>query len=768
MIVILAEKPSVGRDLARILGATKRKDGYIEGNGYAVTWAYGHLIELEEPDTYDPALKKWNLETLPILPEKFRLKVSSAKGVKEQFNTIKKLFQAADSIVCATDAGREGELIFRYILEMCNCQNKPAKRLWISSLTDEAIKEGFANLKPLEKYDNLAAAAKCRAQADWIVGLNATRAYTVCHSRGQGVLSVGRVQTPVLSLIVNRDLEIRNFKPENYWELWTLYRDVKFKHTKARFKTEEEAQKLLDKVVPAPFVITSVTEKSTSQAPPQLFDLTGLQKSMNRLYSFTANDTLKIAQDLYEKKFISYPRTDSCYLSDDLYVPCKKTLHALSQRYPEPIAPLNLEKLSKSKRYFNSAKVTDHHAIIPTGQMPGQLSDRERQVYEAIVFRFIAIFYPNCEKAHTTITGEAEKEKFKARGTRIVKPGWLPLIKSEAASKSDEDQILPDFEKGEQGPHKPETKKCTTKPPKTFNEATLLSSMETAGKDVEDDALKEAMKERGLGTPATRAGIIETLLKREYIYKDKKQLRASPKGEELIRLMRSQATLTSAEMTADWEYRLKEIEKGKLEADAFISSIKTFTQEIVSALKNGSGNRDYGSCPLCSKPVIRGKTGYGCSDWKNGCPFRFHAVQYGVTLKAQEVQALLFGGTLPYPKKIIDSEGKEKQGYITLNMTDGAIGFKESEALTAQDGIGSCPECGSSVIERIKSYSCIGCDFIIWKKIAGREVSKTVAKMLLEGKKSKPLKGFRSRAGKEFSASLVLKEGRVSFDFANS
>ncbi len=395
MITILTEKPSVGRDLARILGATRRHNGWLEGNGYCITWAFGHLIELEEPDKYDPALKKWSLESLPILPDPFRLKVSSKKGIQEQFNVIKKLFKSADSLVCATDAGREGELIFRYILKMCKCTGKPTKRLWISSLTDEAIKEGFRQLKPLSEYDNLAAAAECRAQADWIVGLNATRAYTVQHSHGQGVLSVGRVQTPVLSLIVNRNHEIRSFKPENYWELWTRYRAVKFKHIKNRFKTEEKAKSLLNKVSLSPFVIKKIEEKNTSQPPHQLFDLTGLQKSMNRIYSFTASDTLKIAQGLYEKKYISYPRTDSCYLSDDLYAQCGKTLHRLSKRYSEQISPLNIEKISKSKRYFNSAKVTDHHAIIPTSQVPTHLDNQERLVYDSIVLRFIAIFYPN-------------------------------------------------------------------------------------------------------------------------------------------------------------------------------------------------------------------------------------------------------------------------------------------------------------------------------------------------------------------------------------
>ena len=767
MIVVLAEKPSVGRDLARILGATRRYNGWMEGNGYSVTWAFGHLIELEEPDKYDPALKKWSLELLPIIPPSFLLKVSSTKGVKEQFNVIKKLFLSATSLVCATDAGREGELIFRYILEMCKCTKKPATRLWISSLTDEAIKDGFNNLKPLSKYDNLAAAAKCRAQADWIVGLNATRGYTIQHSHGQGVLSVGRVQSPVLSLIVNRNLEIRNFKPEDYWELWTKYRDVKFKHKKNKFKTEAEAKNLLNKLTPHSFVITKVEEKSTSQPPPQLFDLTGLQKEMNRKHSLTANETLKIAQSLYEKKHISYPRTDSCYLSDDLHNPCKKTLQILKKYYSEQIKPINIEKIQKNKRFFNSSKVTDHHAIIPTNQLPKHLDNQERLVYESIVLRFLATFYPKCEKAHTTVSGEVEKEIFKAKGTRIIKQGWLALYKQDSNTKKEEDQLLPDFKKGEEGSHKPETKKCSTKPPKSYNEATLLGAMETAGKTIDDDELKEAIKERGLGTPATRAGIIETLLKREYIYKEKKQLHATLKGEELIRLLTPQATLTSAEMTADWEQSLKQIEKGLLKADDFITNIKDFTKKIIQGLKDGTENNplNFGNCPLCSKPVMKGKIGYGCSAWKEGCKFRFHSKQFGIEIKDMEVRTLLFSGMLTYPRKLINEGGDETHGYIIMDKHTGQLGITESKIKMAKDSLGDCPKCSSSIIEKFKNYSCVNCDFLIWKKIAKRDVTKTVVKTLLAGDKSQVLQGFKSKVGKTFSAALILRDGKVSFDF---
>ncbi len=772
MIVILAEKPSVARDLARVLGATKRQEGYLEGNGYAVTWAYGHLVELEEPECYDPALKRWSLSSLPILPDPFQLKVSSAKGVKQQFNVIKKLFKSSESLICATDAGREGELIFRYILQMCGCEKKPAKRLWISSLTDEAIKEGFRSLKPLSDYNNLAAAASCRSQADWIVGLNATRAYTVLHSHGRGVLSVGRVQTPVLALIVNRDHEITNFKPEDYWELWTNYRAVKFKHSQDRFKAKEACQLLCDKVALSPFRIVRIEDKSSSQPPPQLFDLTELQRTMNRLHGFTAMQTLELTQTLYERKIVSYPRTDSRYLSDDLYKECGTTLKNLMGHYSDKIAPLNLDKLPKNKRFFDSSKVTDHHAIIPTGQTPAGLSNPENIVYNAIATRFIAIFYPNCEKAHTTVHGEAGGEAFKAKGTRIIKAGWFMLYQSEKEDKKEEDeeQLLPSFEQGEQGDHQPEVKTCRTKPPNHYTEASLLSAMETAGKKVDDEALREAMKERGLGTPATRAGIIETLVKRDYIKKEKKQLHATEKAIELLRLLRSQPILTSAEMTAEWEHRLKQVEKGAFQASEFMKNVRDFATQIIEALKMPSDSQlsELGSCPLCKSPVIKGKQGFGCSAWKTGCLFRFHAQQFGTELDSKEVQSLLHRGRLAYPRKLTDATGNEVQGYVTMDLNTGQIGMISREAKVEAESIGACPQCRGAVIEKLKTYSCCDCEFIIWKTIARRAISKTLAQVLISKGKSQVLKGFRSKAGKPFSTALVLKEGKVTFDFTNN
>lgn len=672
-IVVLTEKPSVGRDIARVLGAKNRGNGYLEGGGYCVTWAFGHLVELMEPEDYDAVLKSWNLQTLPIIPETFQLKICKGKEVKSQFQTIKRLFKQADMIICATDAGREGELIFRYILEMCRCKSKPVKRLWINNMTDQAIREGFNALKPQSHYDPLAAAARCRSQADWIVGLNATRGYTVRYSRGRGLFSVGRVQTPVLALIVKREEEIRNFQPEDYWELWTKYREVLFKHVKEKFKKREEAEAALAIVQHFPFSIVNIEGKNQSQPPPQLFDLTELQRTMNRNSAYSASQTLQICQTLYEQKYITYPRTDSRYLPDDLYGQCKMILHKMRASHEHQIAPLDLDKLPKNARFFNTLKVTDHHAIIPTGQLPKQLAAEEKNVYYAIVTRFIAAFYPACEKLHTTVTGRANGELFKAKGTLLLKAGWLALYQSEEKNaKEDDEQLLPSFNLHEEGPHTPTVKTCRTKPPHHYSEATLLSAMETAGKSVDDEELKEAMKERGLGTPATRASIIEVLLKREYICKEKKNLLATAKGEELIRHVKQQPTLSSAEMTADWEYRLKQVEAGKLSAVEFMQNIRQFTLEMVAQLCGKQAT--FGSCPLCAKPVIKGNSGFGCSAWKAGCLFRFHAQQFGTTLVESDVLQLLAQGRLTYPRELVDAKGQTLKGYICLNRL-GQIGL---------------------------------------------------------------------------------------------
>ena len=765
MKVILAEKPSVARDIARVLGARSKKDGYIEGNGYLITWAFGHLVQLQNPDAYDASLKKWSLAPLPFIPESFKLEISSMKGVRKQFNTIKKLFSSATEIICATDAGREGELIFRYIAQLCHVKNKPSKRLWINSLTDSAIRQGFANLKPLKQFDALADAARCRSEADWIIGLNATRAYTVKHSHGRGVLSVGRVQTPVLAMIVNRDQLIRQFRAEDYWELGTIYRNIKFKHQSDRFSKHEQAQEIYQRILNQPLQITDVSEKKTTQRAPQLFDLTELQRVMNRKASLPAAKTLAIAQKLYESKLISYPRTDSRYLSDDIYPTCGKTLEKLSSKKPKEIAVLDLNNLAKQRNYFNSSKVTDHHAIIPTGHTTGSLDSNELRVYDEIVTRFIAIFYPPCEKAHTNVSARVVEECFKAKGTTILSEGWLALYGGGEKQKNEE-QMLPIFHVDESGPHQPEVKQCQTKPPQHFNESSLLSAMETAGKEIDDEALKEAMKDRGLGTAATRANIIETLVKRDYISKNKRHLLATSKGEDLIRLLTAQKTLTSPELTGDWENKLKLMEKGQLSAKAFMDEVSAYAGQIIGTLNSKEMDKTmgYGPCPLCGSPVIKGKTGYGCSAWKKGCPFRFHAEQFGTKIKDDDVPALLSAGRLNRPRKLTDATGNELSAYLTLDK-QGHIGLLSREEKINADAIGSCPLCRGNVMDKHKAYSCDSCDFVIWKKIAGRTTSQSLAQVLLCKGRSQELKGFRSKAGKRFSASLILQDGKVEFDF---
>ncbi|MCM8541103.1 MAG: DNA topoisomerase 3 [Lentisphaeraceae bacterium] len=765
MKVVVAEKPSVARDIAKVLGARSKKDGYIEGNGYQITWAFGHLVELQPPDAYDASLKSWSMAPLPFIPEQFKLRVSKMKGVSKQFNTIKKLLSGASEIISATDASREGELIFRYIAQLCSIAGKPKKRLWISSLTDSAIRQGFASIQPLQKFDCLADAARCRSEADWIIGLNATRAYTVKHSHGRGVLSVGRVQTPILAMIVNRDQEIRDFKSEDYYELWTTYRETKFKHIEDRFKTSQQAHSILQKIEEQPFQVTDIQEKKASQTPPKLFDLTELQRTMNRKLGLSASRTLSIAQELYESKLISYPRTDSKYLSDDIYPTCGSILDKLSSRKPTEIGALNLQNLSKSRNYFNSSKVTDHHAIIPTGQNPGALGRNEQKVFDEILTRFIAIFYPDCEKAHTTVTGIAIDEVFKAKGTTILKEGWMALYGG--GKKNKDEQILPVFQIGESGPHEPEIKQCQTKPPNHFNDASLLGAMETAGKQIDDEELKEAMKERGLGTPATRANIIETLIKREYIIKDKKTLLAAPKGEDLIRLLSSQQTLTSPELTGDWEHKLKLMEKGQVSVIEFMQEINQYAHQIIDTLNSKEINEalGFGNCPFCQSPVIKGKTGYGCSAWKSGCQFRFHAEQFGTKIKDDDVPSLLTAGRLNRPRKLIQKDGSEVSGYLTMSR-QGEIGILTRDEKVSADAIGSCPLCRGNVMDQFKGFSCDSCDFVIWKKIAGRTTSKSLAQVLINKGRSQQLKGFRSKAGKRFNAVLILKEGKVEFEFS--
>lgn len=647
MKAILTEKPSVARDIADFLGAKQRHDGYFEGNGYQVTWAFGHLIALKDPEDYDPALKKWSLATIPFIPNHFELKVVEDKGIRKQFSVIKNLLKAASEIICATDAGREGELIFRYIVSMVKCENKPWKRLWLSSLTNEALGAAFLNMKPGSDYNNLYAAARCRSESDWIVGLNATRNLTVRYGgAGRTLWSVGRVQTPVLAMIVKRDDEIRHFKSEPFWELQTKYRDVLFKLKSGRFKLKSEAEDSLAKVKDKPFTIEKIAIKKENEFPPLLYDLTELQRDMNRRFSISAADTLQIAQTLYEHKLITYPRTDSKYLTADLKGQVVKTLESLRPIKNAEIAQLNLSQLPFSNRIINDKKVADHHAIIPTGKLPGTLSYQSQAVFDAVLTRLIAAFYPMCTKELTTIDGVCDKELFKAKGVRIITAGWTALYfkkneDNKEPGQAQESQELPHFDIGESGPHLPCITEGKTNPPAHFNENALLGAMETAGKLVEDETLKEALKEKGIGTPATRASIIETLLKRNYIQRTGKSLIATDLGRYLIALIQD-PNLKSPELTGEWEAKLKEIEQGKYSAVDFMQKIANFIKQVIMNSDITKVNFEiYGSCPKCKSTIIKGNKGYGCSKWREGCKFVLWREYRDIEFNEGQIRSLL-------------------------------------------------------------------------------------------------------------------------------
>ena len=685
MIVCIAEKPSVAKDIAKVLGANTSHDGYMEGNGYQVTWTFGHLCTLKEPHDYTDQWKAWALTRLPMIPQRFGIKLIADKGVEKQFKIIESLFQKADAIVNCGDAGQEGELIQRWVMQkaLVKC---PVKRLWISSLTEESIREGFKNLKDQSDYQSLYEAGLSRAIGDWLLGMNATRLYTLKYGQNRQVLSIGRVQTPTLALIVNRHHEITNFKPEAYWVLSTVYRDTLFTATKGKYGSVEDGQKDLQSVEGKEFTVTDIETKKGKEAPPRLYDLTSLQVECNKKYNLSAEQTLQTIQSLYEKKYTTYPRVDTTYLSDDIYPKCPDILAKLTN-YAELTAPLAGKKLPKSKKVFDNSKVTDHHAIIPTGVVPQGLSFTETQVYDEVCRHFIAVFYPDCQFATTTVLGKVEDVEFKTSGKQILEPGWRIVIKpdpttsrrdassitdaapdSTASTSGDassvEEKTLPIFTKGEHGPHQPQLAEKWTQPPKPYTEATLLRAMETAGKLVDDESLREVMKENGIGRPSTRAAIIETLFKRNYIRKTRKSLEPTPTGIELIGLIHEDL-LKSAELTGIWEKKLREIEQHKYEARQFLEELKQMVTQIVTqvmldtsnrrvavtvqeekpkkqvskktttpkpkksqvapaeAQSSPSGGIEGAPCPLCGKGhIIKGHTAYGCSEWKNGCTWR--------------------------------------------------------------------------------------------------------------------------------------------------
>lgn len=693
MIVCIAEKPSVAKDIARILGATTSHNGYMEGNGFQVTWTFGHLCTLKEPNDYTENWKHWSLSALPMIPPRFGIKLIDDDGIKRQFSVIERLMQAADCIVNCGDAGQEGELIQRWVMQKAQAKC-PVKRLWISSMTDEAIREGFNSLKDQSEYQPLYVAGLSRAIGDWLLGMNATRLYTLKYGQNRQVLSIGRVQTPTLALIVNRQKEIDSFEPEPYWVLSTIYRDTLFTATKGKFTTKEEGEQAFATIADKPFEVTSVSKKNGNEAPLRLFDLTSLQVECNRKFSYSAETTLNLIQSLYERKLTTYPRVDTQFLSDDIYPKCAGILTGM-RGYEQYIQPLAGKKLPKSKRVFDTSKVTDHHAIIPTGVPASALSDMERNVYDLIARRFIAVFYPDCKFSTTTVLGKVEDVEFKVSGKEILEPGWRTIYAQQQTStpqptntqpsssddddKRDEERTLPTFVKGESGPHTPTLTEKWTTPPKYYTEATLLRAMETAGKFVDDETLRAALKENGIGRPSSRAGIIETLFKRHYIRRERKNLIATATGIELIDIIHEEL-LKSCELTGIWEKKLRDIEHKKYEAADFINELKQQVTEIVYDVLRDNSNRRVTittdedlkkakkkktaapkkaaaksaatsstastknaaaspqpatsepsaddsiigtTCPVCGKgTIIKGKTAYGCSNWKNGCTYR--------------------------------------------------------------------------------------------------------------------------------------------------
>ncbi|WP_417370795.1 DNA topoisomerase 3 [Gelidibacter japonicus] len=761
MKVCIAEKPSVAREIAAILGANNKHDGYYEGNGYAVTYTFGHLCTLMEPNDYKPHWKSWDLNNLPMLPEKFKTKVVSNSGIQKQFKIVKKLFDQAEMVINCGDAGQEGELIQRWVLDQANYKGK-VQRLWISSLTAEAIKEGFENLKPSEQYDNLFYAGFSRAIGDWLLGMNATRLYTLKHGGYKQVLSVGRVQTPTLAMVVNRFKEIENFVPQPYWELQTLYRDTLFSYEEGRFTKMEDGELLANKVKEHEFEIVSVTKKKGKDYAPKLFDLTGLQVYCNNKFGFSADETLKIVQKLYEQKVVTYPRVDTTFLPNDVYPKVPGILQNL-KKYVQLTAPLLGKKIKKSPKVFNDKKVTDHHAIIPTG-VETQLQYNQQQVYDIITRRFIAVFYDDCMVSNTTVIGKAADVNFKATGKEILSKGWRVVLES-AEKEQKASDLLPAFVKGEKGPHEPSFLEKQTKPPNQFTEASLLRAMETAGKQVDDDEMRELMKENGIGRPSTRANIIETLFKRKYIERNKKQVLPTQIGIQLIDTIQNEL-LKSAELTGMWEKQLKDIEKGTYSAAQFIANMKKMVDALVYEVRSEAQRANIShiktvqkseikkeikkkagiiseTCPKCkSGHIIKGKSAFGCSDYKNGCrfvlPFKFKDKKIS---EKQYIRLLQKGSTVNL--KGFKTEVGEIEGLIRFDDQFKLILEPKKAIKKENPDVLTCPKCKKgTVIKGKTAYGCSrykeGCTFRfsfddVRQKAAGKKMSKELVYSILNG-----------------------------------
>lgn len=709
MKLCIAEKPSVAREIATILGAKLRKDGYFEGNGYWVSWTYGHLCTLKEPHDYTVMWKWWNLATLPMIPSTFGIKLTESSSAQKQFHVIEGLVQRCDEVINCGDAGQEGELIQQWVLLKAK-NKKPIKRLWISSLTEEAIRDGFQNLKDGDEFLNLYAAGSSRAVGDWLLGMNATRLYTLKYGQNKQVLSIGRVQTPTLAMIVERQKTIENFKPEKYWELKTTYREVLFSATVGRLKTKEKAEKAIEYVKGKDFEVKSYAQKEGKESPPRLFDLTSLQVEANNRFAFSADQTLKLVQGLYEKKMVTYPRVDTTFLSEDIYPKVPKILSNLTF-YSQLTAPLLDKPIRKSKKVFNDNKVTDHHAIIPTGVKPSGISPDEQKIYAVIAKRFIAAFYPDCIVSNTTVIGNVEKVEFKATGKQILEPGWRTVFANEksggkkneqsdtAKAQTEKENIMPAFEEGEKGPHEPQVQDKETRPPKYFTEATLLRAMESAGKNVDDEELREAMKENGIGRPSTRANIIETLFRRKYLEKKKKNIHATATGVGLIDVIQSDL-LKSAELTGQWEHKLRLIENGEYDVKTFrkelIEMVVNLTNEVMLSkgktvaiydeAKAKEKNKEKSkkktvtdlNCPKCSDgKLIQGKKAYGCSNHKKGCNFLVPFVMMGKKLTQKQTVDLISKGKTTQIKGFFQPGSDQKKNGKLVLTSDFNVHFEE-------------------------------------------------------------------------------------------
>ncbi|QNE38666.1 DNA topoisomerase III [Hymenobacter sp. NBH84] len=837
MKVCIAEKPSVAREIANVLGANRKMDGYYEGNGYQVTWTFGHFCQLKEPEDYRPEWKRWSIHDLPMMPDNFGIKLMRRDdGVVRQFNVIKKLLDAAEEVINCGDAGQEGEVIQRWVLTEAKYR-KPFKRLWISSLTEEAIRQGFANLRDGAEFDRLYQAGKSRAVGDWLLGLNATRLFTLKYAPGRGqVLSLGRVQTPTLALLVDRYHEIQNFKPEPYWVLRTEYRGTMFSHVappkkgkaeddepdeKARLKargyfvSEEEANTAMAAVKDVPLTITGVEIKKGYESPPALFDLTSLQVQCNNQLGLSAEDTLRTVQSLYEKKVVSYPRVDTTFLPDDQYPKIAGILKGLGA-YHSLTQLLLAAKIRKSTKVFNNQKVTDHHAIIPTGASAGGLGSQEHSVYDIIVRRFLAAFYPDCEVSNTTVTAEAAGYPFRVRGRQILNPGWrvvygdpekqqapsAPKAPGEADSDDVVSTVLPNFVKDESGPHKPRLDQKMTQPPREYTEAMLLRGMETAGRNIDDDELRQAMKENGIGRPSTRANIIETLFKRGYIRREKKRIIPTPTGVELIGLIRN-PTLKSAELTGQWEKKLRQIEGGDLQPDHFLDELKSLVREVVHEVKHDGSRRliadptlpasggsqaparsqqpavnsqqptiGLGPCPKCQTGgILRGKAAFGCSRFRENCQFRMAVEFAGKKLTDKQVSVLLAKGRTPVIKGYLGDDGQKFDAAVRLTPQYQLelVRAAESKPTTPTDpGQIPCPVCKlGTMLRGNAAWGCSrfreDCQFRAPFEWGGKKLSDVQMNQLLRKGKTGTIRGFvSSRTGERYAAALQLNaEGRI-------